>query len=144
MTAPDRIWRVAPWNDSGHVNGLVSWTQERQAGEGSTSYTRSDAIPALLAAARAEGRADGRAANDSDEVRQWQYIRHRILALINTLATEPVPEARAYLVRDRATGKERIIDSKKYNPTNPDFWVNEAAMAACDIIPLSALSGDAP
>ena len=68
-----------------------------------TEYTRSDTIPAMLAAARAEGINEGlmeaahvcryTAFNDPDEVRQWRYIRRCILALIGTPAPEPVPEA---------------------------------------------------
>jgi hypothetical protein len=48
---------------------------------------------------------------------------------------------RAYLLRHRDTGKEDIIDAKKYNPTKLDFWVSPAAMASVEIIPLSAIAG---
>ena len=56
---------------------------------------------------------------------------------------EPAPgvTVRAYLLRHRDTGKEEIIDAKKYNPTKLDFWVSPAAMASVEIIPLSAIAG---
>ena len=62
---------------------------------------------------------------------------------ILALRDKPAPgvTVRAYLLRHRDTGKEEIIDAKKYNPTKLDFWVSPAAMASVEIIPLSAIAG---
>ena len=68
----------------------------------------------------------------------------RLLAYLTPAPSDkPSPEVtvRAYLLRHRDTGKEEIIDAKKYNPTKLDFWVSPAAMASVEIIPLSAIAG---
>ena len=68
---------------------------------------------------------------------------HATRKAIIALRDKPAPAVtvRAYLLRHRDTGKEDIIDAKKYNPTKLDFWISPAAMASVEIIPLSAIAG---
>lgn len=78
----------------------------------------------------------------ADRTARSRALRNSAAAIL-ALRDKPAPEAtvRAYLLRHRDTGKEDIIDAKKYNPTKLDFWVSPAAMASVEIIPLSAIAG---
>jgi hypothetical protein len=78
----------------------------------------------------------------ADRTARSRALRNSAAAIL-ALRDKPAPEVtvRAYLLRHRDTGKEDIIDAKKYNPTKLDFWVSPAAMASVEIIPLSAIAG---
>ena len=78
----------------------------------------------------------------ADRTARSRALRNSAAAIL-ALRDKPAPGAtvRAYLLRHRDTGKEEIIDAKKYNPTKLDFWVSPAAMASVEIIPLSAIAG---
>ena len=69
----------------------------------------------------------------------YREAAHAILALRDKPA--PAVTVRAYLLRHRDTGKEDIIDAKKYNPTKLDFWISPSAMASVEIVPLGAIAG---
>ena len=64
---------------------------------------------------------------------------HTILALRDKPA--PGVSVRAYLLRHKDTGRECIIDAKRYDPTKLDYWINPAAMASVEITPLGAIAG---
>ena len=46
-------------------------------------------------------------------------------------------KGRAYLLIDKATGEEHLVDGAKYDPTDLAFWVDGTAQASYEIIPLN-------
>lgn len=58
-----------------------------------------------------------------------EYIRADLPAAVTV---KPL----AYAITDKHSGDVKIIDAAKYDPTKPDFWLSEAAMASVTIDPL--------
>ena len=130
-----------------------------------TSYTRTDLLTALrdqLAAAnaRADAARDAALVEAADKLKSVYRVSitrvggvdvygsdagspascyHTILALRDKPA--PGVSVRAYLLRHKDTGRECIIDAKRYDPTKLDYWINPAAMASVEITPLGAIAG---
>ncbi len=126
MRSPDKIWIERAWAE----------TFARPDGDPAKVVYIPEAIAQAAVAAALEAAADIILADNYDDP---DSAADAILALRDKPA--PAVAVRAYLLRHRDTGKEEIIDAKKYNPTKLDFWVSPAAMASVEIIPLSAIAG---